>query len=173
MSFTSQNYGAGEEKRIHKVLFICQGLVISVGLIFGVGAWLAGDTLLSIYSSGSQCDSVWKGSNVCNLYDLLLMRHYGYNGWCTPRCRLFTAANDCFSDRCLRPADCVDFYCVSDSQKSLDAVYFLSNYLDYYRWSPYSLLYYCQKKAITDGKESVKNSKMICMCEKNSVYIRN
>ena len=51
MSFTSQNYGAGEEKRIHKVLFICQGLVISVGLIFGVGAWLAGDTLLSIYSS--------------------------------------------------------------------------------------------------------------------------
>ena len=51
MSFTSQNYGAGEEKRIHKVLFICQGLVISVGLIFGVGAWLAGDKLLSIYSS--------------------------------------------------------------------------------------------------------------------------
>ena len=40
VTFTSQNYGAGEEKRIHKVLFKCQGLVISVGLIFGVGAWL-------------------------------------------------------------------------------------------------------------------------------------
>lgn len=108
---------------------------------------------------GSKCDSVWKGSNGCNLYDLLFMRHYGYNGGGTPRCRLFADANDCFSDRCLRPADCVDFYCVSDSQKSLDAVYFLSNYLDYYRWSPYSLLYYCQKKAITDGKESVKIQK--------------
>ena len=160
MSFTSQNYGAGEEKRIHKVLFICQGLVISVGLIFGVGAWLAGDTLLSIYLFiGSQCDSVWKGPNGCNLYGLLFMRHYGYNGGCTSRCRLFADANDCFSDRCLRPADCVDFYCVSDSQKSMDVVYFLSNYLDYYRWCSYSLLYSCQKKAITDGKESVKIQK--------------
>ena len=85
--------------------------------------------------------------------------HYGYNGWCTPRCRLFAAANDCFADWCLRTADCVDFYCISGSQKSLDAVYFLSNYLDYYRWCPYFLLYSCQKKAITDDKESIKISK--------------
>ena len=154
MSFTSQNYGAGEEKRIHKVLFICQGLVISVGLIFGVGAWLAGDTLLSIYSSDPNVIQFGKDrmAVICTAYFLC-------NGGCTPRCRLFVDANDCFSDRCLRPADCVDFYCVSDSQKSLDAVHFLSNYLDYYRWCSYSLLYSCQKKAITDGKESVKFKK--------------
>ena len=42
---------------------------------------------------------------------------------------------------------------------ALDAVHFLSNYLDYYRWCSYSLLYSCQKKAITDGKESVKFKK--------------
>lgn len=53
MSFTSQNYGAGEEKRIHRVLFICLGLVVTVGLVMGMSAWLAGDFLLSIYSSDS------------------------------------------------------------------------------------------------------------------------
>ena len=72
MSFTSQNYGAGEEKRIHKVLFICQGLVISVGLIFGVGAWLAGDTLLSIYSSDPNVIQFGKDrmSVICTTYFL-------------------------------------------------------------------------------------------------------
>ena len=72
MSFTSQNYGAGEEKRIHKVLFICQGLVISVGLIFGVGAWLAGDTLLSIYSSDPNVIQFGKDrmSVICTAYFL-------------------------------------------------------------------------------------------------------
>ena len=87
------------------------------------------------------------------------MRHYGYNGGGTPRCRLFADANDCFSDRCLRPADCVDFYCVSDSQKSLDAVY---SYSQLPGLLPVVFIFFvisCQKKAITDGKESVKIQK--------------
>lgn len=51
MSFTSQNFGAGKQKRITKVVFICLGMVTTVGLVMGLGAYFAGTQVLSIYSS--------------------------------------------------------------------------------------------------------------------------
>ena len=51
LSFTSQNYGAGEYKRMRKVMLICLGLVTLVGAVMGFGAILAGRHLLGIYSS--------------------------------------------------------------------------------------------------------------------------
>lgn len=51
MSFTSQNFGAGKQKRIHKILILCLGMVTVVGLALGILAYLAGKPLLSIYSS--------------------------------------------------------------------------------------------------------------------------
>ena len=50
ISFTGQNYGAKQYKRIGKILLICQGCVIAVGLIMGNGVYLAGDVLLRLYS---------------------------------------------------------------------------------------------------------------------------
>lgn len=41
LSFTSQNYGARQYKRITKVLFICLSLVTVTGLVLGSGAYLA------------------------------------------------------------------------------------------------------------------------------------
>ncbi|MGN0204527.1 MAG: MATE family efflux transporter [Coprococcus sp.] len=72
MSFTSQNYGAGEEKRIHRVLFICLGLVVAVGLAMGISAWLAGDFLLSVYSSESEVVAygLRRMSVICTTYFL-------------------------------------------------------------------------------------------------------
>lgn len=54
LSFTSQNYGAHKFKRIHKVLLICLGLVMVTGLVLGNGVYLAGNTLLRIYSEDAQ-----------------------------------------------------------------------------------------------------------------------
>lgn len=50
ISFSGQNYGARKYKRVAKVLFICETLVIAVGLIMGNGAYLFAGTLLKLYS---------------------------------------------------------------------------------------------------------------------------
>lgn len=50
-SFVGQNYGAKKMDRVKRVMWICMGLVTGVGLVLGIGAYLAGRPLLSIYSS--------------------------------------------------------------------------------------------------------------------------
>ncbi|MBO5372415.1 MAG: MATE family efflux transporter [Lachnospiraceae bacterium] len=54
MSFISQNFGAGKQERIRKVLLMCLGMVTVVGVVFGVSAYFAGEPLLSIYSSDAE-----------------------------------------------------------------------------------------------------------------------
>ncbi len=51
VSFVSQNLGAGKMDRIKKIIIQCNGLVISIGLVMGVGCWLFGEQLISIYTS--------------------------------------------------------------------------------------------------------------------------
>ncbi len=51
LSFTSQNFGARNYKRMTRILWYCQGLVIFVGVVMGGGAVLLGPWLLGIYSS--------------------------------------------------------------------------------------------------------------------------
>lgn len=50
LSFTSQNYGAKQFKRMTRILLYCLGLVTVVGVVMGYGAVFAGTTLLSFYS---------------------------------------------------------------------------------------------------------------------------
>lgn len=50
-SFVGQNYGAKKLGRIKKIMWQCMILVTGVGLVLGVGAYLAAKPLLSIYSS--------------------------------------------------------------------------------------------------------------------------
>lgn len=54
LSFTGQNYGAKKFHRITKVLWYNILLVTIVGLVLGIGAYLAGRPLLSIYSTDPQ-----------------------------------------------------------------------------------------------------------------------
>ncbi len=54
VSFTSQNYGAQKFDRIKKVTFSCLLLVSIVGIVMGVGAYLAAPWLLRIYSSNAE-----------------------------------------------------------------------------------------------------------------------
>ena len=51
ISFTSQNLGAGNLKRILRVLFLTQCCVIVTGLVLGVSAYLLASPLLGIYST--------------------------------------------------------------------------------------------------------------------------
>ena len=50
ISFCGQNYGAMKYRRVGKILLICQGLVIGVGILMGSAAYLCGGTLLKIYT---------------------------------------------------------------------------------------------------------------------------
>jgi len=54
LTFSSQNYGAGECKRVDRILLICQGYVIVVGLVLGNLTAFFGHTLASIYAPGEE-----------------------------------------------------------------------------------------------------------------------
>src|SRR5699024_11602121 len=49
LSFTGQNVGAGQTKRVNRILPLCAALVLGVGLALGSGAYLLGNQLLGIY----------------------------------------------------------------------------------------------------------------------------
>lgn len=51
ISFTGQNYGARKYENIKKLLFLCQGMVMVVGLVMGNLAYLGSGILLHIYSN--------------------------------------------------------------------------------------------------------------------------
>lgn len=51
LTFTSQNMGAKNYHRVDKILIRCLIVVTAVGLIMGVGAYVFGHQLLSIYTS--------------------------------------------------------------------------------------------------------------------------
>lgn len=89
LSFTSQNMGAKQYHRIDKILLQCLGVVIVVGLVLGVGAFLCGHTLLGIYSSSedvithgiSRLSVVCASYFLCGIMDVMVgsLRGMGYS----------------------------------------------------------------------------------------------
>lgn len=65
ISFTGQNYGARQFKRVGRVLLICEALVIAVGLLLGNMAYLFAGTLLRLYTKNTEAIS----------YGILRMRY--------------------------------------------------------------------------------------------------
>ena len=53
VNFIGQNVGAGKYQRVNKILGVCLGCVTVLGLVGGVGIYLAGETLLGIYITDS------------------------------------------------------------------------------------------------------------------------
>lgn len=51
ISFTSQNYGAGQYRRIWRIFFISEACVLTVGLVLGNAALYFGTTLLKLYTT--------------------------------------------------------------------------------------------------------------------------
>lgn len=54
ISFTSQNYGAKKYDRIKKILLIAVTCSVSVGFVMGMGAYLLGPQLLSLYTTSEE-----------------------------------------------------------------------------------------------------------------------
>ena len=88
VSFTSQNLGAGNFKRILRVLFLTQCCVIATGLVLGVSAWLFAAPLLSIYTKNQaviaagvlRMGIISKPYLLCGIMDVLTgaLRGLGY-----------------------------------------------------------------------------------------------
>lgn len=72
LTFIGQNYGAGEKKRILRVLFYCQGIVIVIGTLLGNAAVFFGRELLSIYSDTKAVieDGLIRMQYICRFYAL-------------------------------------------------------------------------------------------------------
>lgn len=54
MTFTSQNMGAGQYKRVRRITWTSQGLVAGVGIVMGAAALSCGRTLLSLYNANPE-----------------------------------------------------------------------------------------------------------------------
>ena len=54
LSFTSQNMGAKQYHRIDKILLTCIAVVSTIGLVMGIGAYLLGHPLLSLYTTSEE-----------------------------------------------------------------------------------------------------------------------
>lgn len=72
ISFTGQNYGARQYKRVGKVLLICEALVVAVGLLLGNAAYYYAGTLLKLYSPNPEVISygILRMSYICVTYFL-------------------------------------------------------------------------------------------------------
>lgn len=73
LTFTSQNYGAGECRRVDRSLILCQLYAIAFGLVLGNLAVYFGHPLASIYAPGEEeviAQAILRMKYVCSLYCL-------------------------------------------------------------------------------------------------------
>ena len=89
ISFTSQNYGAGNYKRIYKILLVGQACVTTVGVVFGNFVYIFGGTLLKMYTASDaviaagivRLGIVSKTYALCGIMDVMVgaLRGIGYS----------------------------------------------------------------------------------------------
>ena len=80
LTFTGQNVGAGQYKRIGKILVECLIIVTVIGLLLGVSGYIFGDTLLKIYApddAAVRAAGVNRLGVICALYFLCGLMEVG------------------------------------------------------------------------------------------------
>ena len=130
MSFTSQNYSGGKQKRMDRILLDCMILSAGVSAVLGVGAYIFGSQVLGIYTSDAEV--IKCGMEIlsittvpyflCGIMDLI-REHFA--GWGT-RCCPYGIVRDRYSwDK-----DRVDLRILPASQIAVLPVHLLSGILD-------------------------------------------
>ena len=80
LTFTGQNVGAGQYKRIGKILVECMAIVTVIGLILGLSGFIFGDALLRIYAptdAAVRAAGVNRLGVICALYFLCGLMEVG------------------------------------------------------------------------------------------------
>lgn len=72
LTFTGQNYGAGNKKNIDVTLINCLIIATGIGLLIGLGVYFAGGLLLSVYTKTPEVIEIGLGrmSVICTTYFL-------------------------------------------------------------------------------------------------------
>ena len=89
ISFVSQNLGAGNIRRIRRIVLTCVACVAAVGFVIGTTAWILGEQLLSIYSTSEEVvrmgmlrlDVICRLDFICGIMDVMVgaLRGIGYS----------------------------------------------------------------------------------------------
>ena len=80
LTFTGQNVGAGQYKRIGKILAECMAIVAFIGLVLGLSGYIFGDALLKIYAPNDEAvraAGVNRLGVICALYFLCGLMEVG------------------------------------------------------------------------------------------------
>ena len=161
MSFTSQNYSVGKQKRMDRVLADCMILSAGVSAVLGVGAYVFGSQVLGIYTSDAEV--IKCGMEIlsittvpyflCGIMDLIpgALRGMGHSA----------GADGAVGDRYGRDEDRVDLRILSASQVAVLPVYLLSGLLDRDDTHAGSVLLVCPEKVYPSvrNRKRVKNGK--------------
>ena len=149
LTFTGQNYGAGECRRVDKTLLYCQGFVIVTGLLLGNLVYYFGHPLVSIYAPGEE-DVIRQGIirlgyvarpyALCGIMDTMVgsLRGLGYS--IGPM--IVSLIGACG----LRVAWIFTIF-----QMYRTPVHLLSHLLDRDRRSPHSVFPLCTEKSVRSG----------------------
>ena len=154
LTFTGQNYGAGDCKRVDKSLFYCQGFVILTGLILGNLAYFFGHPLVSIYNSDEaviqqgiiRLGYIARTYALCGIMDTMVgsLRGLGYS---------IVPMVVSLIDRGLRPADRVDLHHLPDGPHPGEPVHLLPHLLDRHRSGAHPLLPVCAPEGLRPGQD--------------------
>ena len=121
MSFTSQNYGAGKNKRMDKVLIDCIILSVVITSILGVSAYGFGPELLKIYTEDAKVIQCGMEILLYTTVTYFLWTDGSFSGG-IERNGTLSRSDDSFGDRNSRDKNCLDFW-IFPAHRSLDILF--------------------------------------------------
>lgn len=152
MSFTSQNYGVGNYKRMDKVLRNCMVLSVAVAAVMGSCFWFFGPQILRVYTNNPEVIT-----HAMEIMSITVMPYFlcgimDLFPGSTSRNGTFRSADDPVCHRNRRNQNYLDLWCVSTSQDTAFPVCLLSGILGSYNCSAGCMFLVCKEESTSDVK---------------------
>lgn len=142
LSFTSQNLGAKQYRRVDGILVRCMILVILIGVVLGQGAYRLGDPLLHNLFAGPESHRLRHSALQRGQRDVFPVRHDGCRLGRGARPWLFDHADARVHGRRVRVPRHLDLHRVPYVSHAVHAVRFLSDLVGPDRYRTYDMLSY-------------------------------